>query len=66
MQTLHCDFCGREHANGNCTVGVESEEVHNANFQKNYLYSNTYNPVWKDHHNFKWNNNQNFNSNQGV
>lgn len=43
IHTLHCDFCGEGHANGNCTLEVKSAKVQYANFQKNNLYSNTYN-----------------------
>lgn len=53
IQTLKYDFYGEVHANGNCKIEFESAEVHYANFQKNNPYSNTYNPGWKDHLNFK-------------
>lgn len=55
-----------EHLNGNYVPYVESAEVQYANLQRNNLYSNTYNPGWKDHPNFKWNNNnKTMNSGQG-
>lgn len=66
VQALRCDFCGGEHANGRCSLEWTSEEAQFANFQQNNPFSNTYNPGWKDHPNFCWNNNQNSNSNQGM
>lgn len=66
IQILCCDFCGGEHVNGNCTIKFEGLEVQYPNFQKNNTYSNTYNPGWKDHQNFKWSHNQALNSNQGI
>lgn len=66
IQTLRCEFYGEGHSNGNCTLEVESSEIHHANFQKNNPYFNTYNPGWKDHLNFKWRNNQTLNTNQRV
>ncbi|XP_050895887.1 uncharacterized protein LOC127102575 [Lathyrus oleraceus] len=43
IQILRRDCCGGEHANGSCTIEVESAEVQYVNFQKNNSYSNTYN-----------------------
>lgn len=34
--------------------------------RKHNMYSNTYNPGWKDHPNFRWSNNYNTIDNQGV
>lgn len=57
VQLLRCDFYGRKHENGRCSLEETDEEVEFANFQKNNVYSNTYNPGWKDHPNFCWSNN---------
>lgn len=48
VQAIRCNFCGREHANGMCSLVGLNEEVQFANFQKNNTYSNTYNPGWRD------------------
>lgn len=66
VRALRRDFCEEEHVNGRCSLERTSEEVQFSNFQKNNLYSNTYNIGWKEHPNFRWNNNQNPNANQGM
>lgn len=43
-----------------------NEEAKFSNFKRNNPYSNTYNPKWKDHQNFRWSNNQNLGANQGI
>ncbi|CAB4278459.1 unnamed protein product [Prunus armeniaca] len=37
----------------------QANQVFDFNRQRNNLYSNTYNPGWKNHPNFSWSNNQN-------
>lgn len=44
VQALKCDFCGEGRANGMCYLGRSSAKAQFVNFQKNNLYSNTYNP----------------------
>lgn len=65
-QFLKYDLCGGGHANGMCVPKGISEEVRFANFQKNNPYSNTYNPNWKYRPNFKRNNNETSDANQGT
>ena len=43
VQALKCDFYGEGHTNGMFHLEGSSEEAQFANFQKNNLYSNTYN-----------------------
>ena len=61
--SIFCDNCGGSHMSSECK---QVEQVHFAsNFnrsQQNNPYSNTYNPGWRNHPNFSWNNQ----NNQGV
>lgn len=66
VQSLKCDFYGGGHENERCLFKGVSEEAQFANFQKNNPYSNTYNPGWKVHPNFRWSNNQNQSDNQAM
>lgn len=66
VHTLKCDLYREGHANGNYVQNIDSAEAQNANFQKNYPYSNTYNPYWKDHPYLKCRNNQTLSPNQGF
>lgn len=59
-------FYGEGHENGNYVLEGASVDAQYANFQKNNPYSNTYNLGWKDHPNFKWNNNHIMNANKRV
>ena len=62
-----CDLCGGLHQSVDCQVEnpftplsmKQANYVSNFSRQQNNPYSNTYNPSWKSHHNFSWNNNQN-------
>jgi hypothetical protein len=52
-----CDFCHRDHANGECSLEGSSEEAnYMANYQKNNPYSNTYNPGYAKHPNLSYSN----------
>ncbi|KAH9769561.1 hypothetical protein KPL71_012051 [Citrus sinensis] len=53
---LSCVYCGEEHDFDNCPGNPASVNyVGNFNRQpQNNLYSNTYNPGWKQHPNFSW------------
>ncbi|PIN12235.1 DNA-directed DNA polymerase [Handroanthus impetiginosus] len=54
-----CDECGESHPSDQCPHSVESIQfVSNARKPQNNPYSNTYNPGWRQHPNFSWNNNQ--------
>ena len=61
-----CDLCGGPHQSVDCQVGnpfapsstQHANYVLNCSRQHNNLYSNTYNPSWKNHLNFSLNNNQ--------
>ncbi|PIN25886.1 DNA-directed DNA polymerase [Handroanthus impetiginosus] len=54
-----CDECGESHPSDQCPHSVESIQfVSNARKPQNNPYSNTYNPRWRQHPNFSWNNNQ--------
>lgn len=66
VQALNCEFCGGEHENRRCSLGGVCEEAQFSIFQKKNPYSNTYNPGWKDHSNFRWSNNQNQRGNQAM
>ncbi|PIN18012.1 hypothetical protein CDL12_09323 [Handroanthus impetiginosus] len=51
--------CGESHPSNQCPHSVESIQfVSNARKPQNNPYSNTYNPGWRQHPNFSWNNNQ--------
>ncbi|KAK4264934.1 hypothetical protein QN277_026049 [Acacia crassicarpa] len=53
-----CLYCGGEHSYAQCSANPEAVNFVN-NFNKgsnaNNLYSNTYNPGWRQHPNFSWN-----------
>ncbi|XP_022858334.1 uncharacterized protein LOC111379224 [Olea europaea var. sylvestris] len=58
-----CDFCHGNHPSEECQVGNPffQSQVEQAHFVANYNqqnnpYSATYNPGWKNHPNFSWNN----------
>ena len=51
-----CDFCGDNHANGQCLK--TAQYVGNFNRQQNNLNSNIYHPRLRNHPNFSWSNNQ--------
>ncbi|KAG9446884.1 hypothetical protein H6P81_013012 [Aristolochia fimbriata] len=60
-----CDMCGGGYPNHECQAGniqaVSSLDQANyvSNFRRpNDPYNNTYNPGWRNHPNFSWNNNQ--------
>ncbi|PIN26668.1 DNA-directed DNA polymerase [Handroanthus impetiginosus] len=54
-----CEECGEGHPSNQCPNSVESIQfVSNARKPQNNPYSNTYNPGWRQHPNFSWNNNQ--------
>ena len=54
-----CEECGEGHPSDQCPHSVESIQfVSNARKPQNNPYSNTYNPGWRQHPNFSWNNNQ--------
>ncbi|PIN11693.1 DNA-directed DNA polymerase [Handroanthus impetiginosus] len=54
-----CEECGEGHPSDQCPHSVESIQfVSNARKSQNNPYSNTYNPRWRQHPNFSWNNNQ--------
>ena len=63
------DYYGNPNAYAENSEGVSPSETHSqpeqanlvSNFirQQNNPYSNTYNPGWRNHPNFSWNNNQN-------
>lgn len=53
------EFCGSEHFWDQCSLQVGSVNyIGNFNRSKNNLYSNTYNPGWRNHPNFGWGGNQ--------
>ncbi|PIN21160.1 hypothetical protein CDL12_06143 [Handroanthus impetiginosus] len=54
-----CEECGEGHSSDQCPHSVESIQfASNARKAQNNAYSNTYNPGWRQHPNFSWNNNQ--------
>ncbi|PIN20438.1 DNA-directed DNA polymerase [Handroanthus impetiginosus] len=54
-----CKEYGERHLSDQCPHSVESIQfVSNARKPQNNPYSNTYNPRWRQHPNFSWNNNQ--------
>ncbi|PIN24199.1 DNA-directed DNA polymerase [Handroanthus impetiginosus] len=56
---ITCEECGKGHPFDQCPHSVESIQfVSNARKPQNNPYSNTYNPGWRQHPNFSWNNNQ--------
>ncbi|KAL9416753.1 hypothetical protein AB3S75_039861 [Citrus x aurantiifolia] len=67
IQTQVCELCRGNHTSVNCQVGSpfassSAEQAHyvsNFRRQQNNLYSNTYNPGWRNHQNLSWNNTQN-------
>ncbi|XP_017974466.1 PREDICTED: uncharacterized protein LOC108661548 [Theobroma cacao] len=51
-------MCGDGHSSDQCSYNSASVQfMGNFNKQQNNPYSNTYNPGWKNHPNFSWNNN---------
>ncbi|XP_031277994.1 uncharacterized protein LOC116136420 [Pistacia vera] len=61
-----CDFCGEDHPNHECQSGNmfainsmhdQANYVSNFRWPNNNPYSETYNPVWRNHPNFSWSNN---------
>lgn len=66
VQALRCNFCGGGYENYRCSSEGSNEEAKVSNFQRNNPYSNTYNPGWKDHPNFRWVNNKNLGATQGI
>ncbi|PIN21854.1 DNA-directed DNA polymerase [Handroanthus impetiginosus] len=59
MQSMKNFECGEGHPSDQCPHSVESIQfVSNARKPQNNPYSNTYNPGWRQHPNFSWNNNQ--------
>ncbi|XP_021980711.1 uncharacterized protein LOC110876859 [Helianthus annuus] len=58
-----CEQCGVSHEPGTCEQGVmftgheEVDYLGNQIRPQNNLYSNTYNPGWKNHQNFGWKSN---------
>lgn len=52
-QPITCDFCGGNHANGQCMETAQ----YVGDFNRNNLISNLYNPGWRNHPNFSWSNN---------
>ncbi|KAL2531182.1 Uncharacterized protein Adt_04533 [Abeliophyllum distichum] len=64
--SLECESCGANHSTGNCPLLTSSSTsteqacyAQNHSNQQGNVYSNTYNPAWKNHPNFSWSNNQN-------
>ncbi|PIN17626.1 DNA-directed DNA polymerase [Handroanthus impetiginosus] len=54
-----CEDCGESHPSEQCPHSVEFIQfVSNFRKPQNNPYSNTYNPGWRQHPNFSWNNNQ--------
>jgi hypothetical protein len=56
-----CDFCYENHTSEECQVGNPFSQAEHAHFVSNYSrqnnpYSATYNPSWRNHPNFSWNN----------
>lgn len=53
-----CELCGGGHSADQCQINAESVQyVSNFNRQQGNPFSNTYNPGWRNHPNFSWNNN---------
>ncbi|XP_017981014.1 PREDICTED: uncharacterized protein LOC108663036 [Theobroma cacao] len=53
-----CEMCGDGHSSDQCSYNSASVQfMGNFNKQQNNPYSNTYNPGWRNHPNFSWNNN---------
>ncbi|KAK1398079.1 hypothetical protein POM88_007942 [Heracleum sosnowskyi] len=66
VQNVHvfCDTCGEGHPTQQCPLiyhdASQSNTVNyvgNSSNQRNNPYSNTYNPGWRNHPKFAWNNN---------
>ncbi|XP_050876716.1 uncharacterized protein LOC127080440 [Lathyrus oleraceus] len=52
-QNVSCEICGRPHSTVYCVT--TTKRIEGVNFlRQNNPYSNTYNPWWKNHHNFSW------------
>lgn len=59
-----CELCERSHPSKGCQNGSPFGQNDQANFvgsflRQNDIFSNTYNPGWRNHPNFFWSNNQN-------
>ncbi|RWR83368.1 hypothetical protein CKAN_01212200 [Cinnamomum micranthum f. kanehirae] len=59
-----CEFCAGNHMGVDCQVGNPFNSQEQVHYVSNYSrqnnpYSNTYNPGWRNHPNFSWNNAQN-------
>ncbi|KAK9018762.1 hypothetical protein V6N11_033809 [Hibiscus sabdariffa] len=52
-----CEICGSNHDTSECGQNPESS-CYVGNFNRNVM-SNTYNPAWKKHPNFSWQNQNN-------
>ncbi|KAL4282171.1 hypothetical protein GQ457_03G018410 [Hibiscus cannabinus] len=56
-KALSCNHCERNHHATDCPVMHEQASyLGNYNRNLNHPYSNTYNPGWRQHPNFSWNN----------
>ncbi|KAL4368363.1 hypothetical protein GQ457_05G021060 [Hibiscus cannabinus] len=55
----YCDFCNANHDLFECPQNPESSFYVGHFNRNNNPYSNTYNPGWKQHPNFSWNNQRN-------
>lgn len=59
---IACDFCGGNHPNHECQASSSNSSFDQANYVSNFsrpnnAFSNTYNPGWRNHPNFAWNQN---------
>lgn len=58
-KTLSCDFCRIDHQWEECPLKIEiANFIGKYNKNQNNNYSNTYNPRWRNHPNFRWGENQ--------
>ncbi|KAL3500324.1 hypothetical protein ACH5RR_039417 [Cinchona calisaya] len=64
--SMVCDFCGGDHANGQCEMPYGPNEQFNyvsnqSSFPRNPsgAYGSTYNPSWRNYPNFSWSNTNN-------
>ncbi|XP_022158611.1 uncharacterized protein LOC111025065 [Momordica charantia] len=59
IQGISCSFCEGDHHYNNCPGNPESVYyLGNPQNNRNNLYSNTYNPGWRNHPNFSWSGDQ--------
>ncbi|KAL2470772.1 Uncharacterized protein Adt_38908 [Abeliophyllum distichum] len=59
--TIMCENCGANHSTSDCMLLASPEQVNfvqNNSHQQYNPYSQTYNPGWKQHPNFRWSENQ--------